>query len=121
MRISDWSSDVCSSDLGAFKASSTAIDHLMDKEWSEEDRARFVEVTARQPGIKGIHDFRTRRAGAHEFAQFHMEVARDLTVAAAHDIVAHVEKALQREFHKVGGLIHVAPDVTVDKEKQPED
>src|SRR3546814_15246980 len=43
---------------GAFKASSTAIDHLMDKEWSEEDRARFVEVAARQPGIKGIHDFR---------------------------------------------------------------
>src|SRR3546814_15822681 len=32
----------------------TAIDHLMDKDWSEEDRARFVEVAARQPGIKEI-------------------------------------------------------------------
>src|SRR3546814_18273085 len=86
----------------------------MDKEWSEEDRARFVEVAARQPGIKGIHDFRTRRAGAHEFAQFHMEVARDLTVAAAHDIVENVEKALKRAFPKVEVLIHVDTEGHVD-------
>nr|WP_286207700.1 cation diffusion facilitator family transporter [Hephaestia sp. MAHUQ-44] len=99
---------------GAFKASSTAIDHLMDKEWSEEERARFVEVAARQPGIKGIHDFRTRRSGAHEFAQFHMEVARDLTVAAAHDIVEDVEKSLKRAFPKVEVLIHLDPEGHVD-------
>src|SRR3546814_17250704 len=85
----------------------------MDKEWSEEDRARFVEVAARQPGIKGIHDFRTRRAGAHEFAQFHMEVARDLTVAAAQDIVENVEKELKRECLKDEVLIPVHPEGTV--------
>ncbi|MEN2786453.1 cation diffusion facilitator family transporter [Sphingomonas qilianensis] len=99
---------------GAFQASSNAIDQLMDKEWPEEERANFIEVAARQPGIKGIHDFRTRRSGSHEFAQFHMEVARDLTVFAAHDIVEGVERALRKAYPKVEVLIHLDPEGHVD-------
>jgi len=99
---------------GAFQASSTAIDQLMDKEWSEDQRAEFLEVAARQPGLKGIHDFRTRRSGSHDFAQFHMEVARDLTVAQAHDIVEGVERSLRDQFPKVEVLIHLDPEGHVD-------
>ncbi|MEO5937894.1 MAG: cation diffusion facilitator family transporter, partial [Sphingomonas sp.] len=99
---------------GALKASNHAIDMLMDKEWPEKQRAAFIEVAARQPGIKGIHDFRTRRAGSHDFAQFHMEVARDITVAQAHDVVEGVESALRRVFPKVEVLIHLDPEGHVD-------
>ena len=99
---------------GAFQASSNAIDQLMDKEWSEAQRADFLEVAARQPGLRGIHDFRTRRAGTHDFAQFHMEVNRDLTVGQAHDIVESVEAALRRAFPKVEVLIHLDPEGHVD-------
>ncbi|MDF2605434.1 cation diffusion facilitator family transporter [Sphingomonas sp. ABOLG] len=99
---------------GAFKASSQAIDMLMDKEWPEDQRAAFIEVAARQPGIRGIHDFRTRRAGAHDFAQFHMEVDRTLTVAAAHDIVENVERRLRDVFPRVEVLIHLDPEGHVD-------
>ncbi len=99
---------------GAFRASSSAINQLMDKEWPEEQRARFIDVAARQPGIKGIHDFRTRHSGAHDFAQFHMEVARDITVAEAHDVVERVEGALRVAFPKVEVLIHLDPEGHVD-------
>ena len=99
---------------GAFQASSNAIDQLMDKEWPEDQRRAFLEVAARQPGLKGIHDFRTRRSGSHDFAQFHMEVARDLTVHAAHDIVEAVEKNLNAIFPKVEVLIHLDPEGHVD-------
>ncbi|MES2058961.1 MAG: cation diffusion facilitator family transporter [Pseudomonadota bacterium] len=99
---------------GAFRASSNAIDQLMDKEWPEVERARFIEVAARQPGIKGIHDFRTRRSGSHDFAQFHMEVGRDLTMIAAHDIVEGVERALRAAYPKVEVLIHLDPEGHVD-------
>ncbi len=99
---------------GAFQASSQAIDMLMDKEWSEDQRKAFVEVAARQPGIKGIHDFRTRRAGSHDFAQFHMEVARDLTVGQAHDVVERVERSLRDVFPRVEVLIHLDPEGHVD-------
>lgn len=100
--------------LGAFKASTRAIDMLMDKEWPEAQRAAFMEVAARQPGIRGIHDFRTRRAGSHDFAQFHMEVDPDLTVRDAHDIVEHVEIALRSHFPRVETLIHLDPEGHVD-------
>ena len=99
---------------GAFQASTHAIDMLMDKEWPEQQRDRFIAVAAQQEGLKGIHDFRTRRSGSHDFAQFHMEVARDLTVAQAHDVVERVEAALHRAFPKVEVLIHLDPEGHVD-------
>jgi ferrous-iron efflux pump FieF len=99
---------------GAFQASSNAIDQLMDKEWPDDQRAAFLDVAARQPGLRGIHDFRTRRSGSHDFAQFHMEVDRDLTVGAAHDLVEAVERNLKTAFPKVEVLIHLDPEGHVD-------
>lgn len=99
---------------GAFQASSQAIDMLMDKEWPEDQRLAFIEVAARQPGIRGIHDFRTRRSGSHDFAQFHMEVDGKLTIAAAHEIVERVERSLRDVFPRVETLIHLDPEGHVD-------
>ena len=100
--------------LGAFKASTHAVDMLMDKEWSEDQRAAFLDVAARQPGLKGIHDFRTRRAGTHDFAQFHMEVDRHITVGQAHELVEAMESNLKRIFPRVEVLIHLDPEGHVD-------
>ena len=99
---------------GAFQASRHAIDQLMDKEWSEDQRRAFLDVAARQPGLKGIHDFRTRRAGACDFAQFHMEVDGSMTVGAAHDMVEAMEATLRTAFPKVEVLIHLDPEGHVD-------
>lgn len=99
---------------GAFQASRHAIDQLMDKEWSEDQRRAFLDVAARQPGLKGIHDFRTRRSGSHDFAQFHMEVDRNLTVGAAHDLVEGMEATLRTAFPKVEVLIHLDPEGHID-------
>jgi ferrous-iron efflux pump FieF len=99
---------------GAFQASVEAIDHLMDKEWPEEERARFLEVAAHHPQLRGIHDFRTRRSGSHDFAQFHMYVARDMTVADAHDVMDEVEERIHAVFPKVEILIHLDPEGHVD-------
>ena len=67
-----------------------------------------------QPGLRGIHDFRTRRSGTHDFAQFHMEVDPRISVAAAHDLVEGVEANLKRAFPKVEVLIHLDPEGHVD-------
>ena len=99
---------------GAFQASSEAIDQLMDKEWPEEERKRFVEVAAAHPELRGMHDFRTRRAGSRSFAQFHMYVAPDMTVAQAHDVMDEVEAKLHATFPKAEILIHLDPDGHVD-------
>jgi ferrous-iron efflux pump FieF len=104
---------------GAFKASSMAIDQLMDREWPEEQRARFLAAAALHPELRGIHDFRTRRSGSRDFAQFHMYVAPSMTVAEAHDVMDAVEAQIAREFPGVEVLIHLDPEGHVDHPDNP--
>jgi len=100
--------------FGAFRASSNAIDQLMDKEWPEEERKRFIEAAAQHPELRGIHDFRTRRSGSHDFAQFHIYVAPEMTVAEAHVVMDAVEAKIRKQFPKVEVLIHLDPEGHVD-------
>jgi ferrous-iron efflux pump FieF len=100
--------------FGAFKASAQAIDQLMDKEWPEAERQAYIAVAVASPEVRGIHDFRTRRSGNRDFAQFHMNVDRDLTIVEAHDVVEEVEMALHRAFPKVEVLIHLDPEGHTD-------
>jgi len=103
----------------AFKASSLAIDQLMDREWPEEKRQRFLALAARHPELRGIHDFRTRRSGARDFAQFHMYVHPQMSVADAHDVMDEVEAEIAREFPDVEVLIHLDPEGHVDHPGDP--
>ncbi len=100
---------------GAWSAASHAFDELMDKEWPDEKRLRFVEVAMTHPELKGIHDLRTRTSGAHDFVQFHVWVDPDMTVAAAHDVMDEVEEKLMKEFPGTEILIHPDPEGHRDK------
>ncbi len=100
---------------GAWRASTEAIDHLMDREWSEEKRLRFVEVAARHPELQHLHDLRTRTSGDRDFAQFHVDLDPHMTVAEAHDIVERVEADLCAEFPDLELLIHIDPEGHVDE------
>ena len=100
---------------GAWRASSSAIDQLMDREWPEEKRRRFVEIASRHPELKGIHDLRTRSSGTRDFVQFHVWVAPDMTIAEAHKVMDEVEARLEKEFPGVEILIHTDPEGQVDQ------
>jgi ferrous-iron efflux pump FieF len=100
---------------GAWRASSRAVDQLMDREWPEEKRRRFVEVAARHPALKGLHDLRTRTSGAHDFVQFHVWVDAAMSVAEAHRVMDEVEHKLQAEFPGAEILIHIDPEGQVDQ------
>jgi ferrous-iron efflux pump FieF len=99
----------------AWKASSRAIDQLMDREWPEDRRQHFIEVAARHPELRGIHDLRTRSSGAHEFVQFHVWVDPGMTVAEAHRVMDEVEQKLAADFPGVEILIHLDPEGQVDR------
>lgn len=101
---------------GAWSASSHALDQLMDKEWPEELRKRFLAAAKEYPELAGLHDFRTRSSGTHYFAQFHVWVPADWTVREAHDRLDHAEQALRERFPDTEILIHVDPEGQVDRE-----
>ena len=100
---------------GAWRAGSEAVDHLMDREWPEEKRSRFVEVAARHPELARLHDLRTRTSGGIDFVQFHVDLPGDYTVEKAHDIIDRVEQELGLEFPEAELLIHIDPAGHVDE------
>lgn len=104
---------------GAWRASSRAIDQLMDREWPEEKRRRFLEVAAHHPELKGIHDLRTRTSGSRNFVQFHIWVDPRMTVVEAHDVMDEIEQKLAGEFPGTEILIHLDPEGHVDHPGNP--
>jgi ferrous-iron efflux pump FieF len=100
---------------GAWRASSEAIDHLMDKEWPEEKRLRFVEAAATHPELSRLHDLRTRTSGDRDFVQFHVDLPARMSVGEAHEVIERVEEHLRREFPGIELLIHIDPEGHVDE------
>jgi ferrous-iron efflux pump FieF len=101
---------------GAWRASSHALDQLMDREWPDELRARFLSAAKEYPELAGLHDFRTRSSGTHYFAQFHVWVPPEWTVQEAHDRLDRVEEQLQQRFPDTEILIHIDPEGQTDRE-----
>ena len=102
--------------FGAFRASSHAVNQLMDREWPEEERARFLAAAAEYPELAGLHDLRTRTSGTHQFAQFHVWVPAAWTVREAHDCMDRIEEQLQLRFPGTEILIHLDPEGHTDRE-----
>ncbi|MBA2635119.1 MAG: cation diffusion facilitator family transporter [Sphingomonas sp.] len=100
----------------AWMASSQALDQLMDREWPDEARQRFLAAAAEYPELAGLHDLRTRSSGTHQFVQFHVWVPEDWTVREAHDRIDRAEEALQRRFPDTEILIHLDPEGHTDRE-----
>ena len=101
---------------GAWRAASHSVDQLMDKEWPEAKRRRFLAAAAEYPELSGLHDCRTRSSGAYDFVQFHVWVPGVWTVAEAHDRMDHAEEALQKRFPGTEILIHLDPEGHTDRE-----
>jgi ferrous-iron efflux pump FieF len=101
---------------GAWKASSHAFDQLMDREWPDDLRERFLAAAKEYPELAGLHDLRTRSSGTHYFAQFHVWVPAEWTVQEAHDRLDAVEEELQQRFPGTEILIHVDPEGQTDRE-----
>lgn len=100
---------------GAWGASQAAIEQLMDREWPEEKREKFLEVVRLHPELKGIHDLRTRTSGNRDFVQFHVWVDGRMTVTEAHRVMDEIEAQLEREFPGLEVLIHPDPEGLVDE------
>ena len=100
---------------GAYRASHAAIEQLMDHEWADDKKARFLEVVARHPELKGLHDLRTRTSGNHDFVQFHVWVDPAMTVLQAHRVMDDIEDKLLAEFPGIEILIHPDPEGLVNE------
>jgi ferrous-iron efflux pump FieF len=100
---------------GAWRAATGALDQLLDREWPQDKRARFVDIVARHPELRSLHDVRTRSSGTHDFVQCHVALDGMMSVAVAHDIIERIEQDLRAEWPGLEVFIHIDPVGVIDQ------
>jgi ferrous-iron efflux pump FieF len=86
-----------------------ALHVLLDRELPDEDRLRIDEIARAHPEVLGLHDMRTRSAGATKFVQFHLELDPKLSLSEAHTICDTVEREVHQIYPDAEVLIHADP------------
>ena len=99
----------------ARKIGLTALDALMDRELSENDRQRIETIVEAHVQVKGVHDLRTRMAGTQPFIQLHLELPGDMNLNDAHIISDQVEAKVLEEFPGAEVIIHQDPEGIKEK------
>ncbi len=94
----------------AYLIAKEALTQLLDRELTEEDRQLIASTALLCPGVKDIHDLRTRYAGDRSFVEFHLEVEGTLSVNEGHEIGDRVERAVTRALPgAVEVTVHLEP------------
>lgn len=86
-----------------------AVQSLLDQALPEEERAQILERVRSTPGVRGVHQLRTRRAGHTRFIQLHLELDDNLPLVDAHRIADGVEHDLMALFPGADVIIHQDP------------
>jgi ferrous-iron efflux pump FieF len=87
----------------------SAVDVLLDRELGTATRRQISAIAAAHPAVLGVHDIRTRSAGATQFVQLHLELDPGLSLKQAHDILTEVEVSVLKSFPQAEVLIHADP------------
>jgi ferrous-iron efflux pump FieF len=102
----------------ALQIAREAVDLLMDRELSEDDRNKIKSVAIGVPGVLGVHELRTRRSGHIAVIQLHVELADDQPLRRAHAITDQVEAGLRAEFPGADITIHQDPAGLVENQRR---
>jgi cation diffusion facilitator family transporter len=94
---------------GSFGVAREAADHLLDRELSDEARARISALAEADARMGRVHDLRTRTSGPYVHIQFHADLAPTLSLEEAHRIVVAAEDRIRAEFPTADIIIHPDP------------
>ncbi|WP_411032961.1 cation diffusion facilitator family transporter [Shinella sp. BYT-45] len=94
-----------------WKVIAHSVDGLMDHAVEpEEAEAIKTAIAVNGAGSLGVHDLKTRRAGAATFVDFHLVVPAAMPVGAAHEICDRLEDAIRTVQPGAQIAIHVEPE-----------
>lgn len=86
-----------------------ALHDLMDRAVDEEEAAAIRRTLEEAPGVKGVHDLRTRKMGDMIVVDAHMEVDAQLSVEAGHDIAVEARRRVMQRHRVLNVMTHVDP------------
>ncbi len=92
--------------VGVFREASG---QLMDHELPDEVRAKIVELMTEDRRLTDVHQLRTRASGPFVHMQMHVDLDPELTLEAAHQVIAAAEKRVLHAFPSADIIIHADP------------
>lgn len=92
----------------------SALHDLTDRAATEEQVAGIAADILATPGILGMHELKTRKAGDMILADVHLEIDGSLTVAEGHDIARQAKLNVMARHPVLYLMTHVDP-VTVER------
>ena len=98
----------------ASRISKNSINVLMDRELSQEIRNHIGDLAKNHEGVLGFHDLRTRHCGMHYHITMDVELDKNLTLEAAHEIVRKLDEKIMGHYPKAEVMIHMDPEGDTD-------
>jgi ferrous-iron efflux pump FieF len=95
--------------IGAWGIGRTSMDVLMDRELPEAERQRILEIVRDHPGVRDIHDMRTRSAGLTKFIQLHVVFQPNMSLGRAHVMGDSIEADILDAFPQAEVILHIDP------------
>jgi cation diffusion facilitator family transporter len=87
-----------------------AVGVLSDRALEPAELRRIEAVVSSfRPEIAGMHDLQTRRSGGRVFISLHLEIPRDTSFVAAHDLTVRVLRAVEAELPHSQVFVHGDP------------
>lgn len=86
---------------------STAI--LMDKELPPDVGEEMATLVLAIPGVKGVHDLRTRVSGNQWFVQLHLELPGLLPLDEAHGLCVKASEVIRQRYPQADVMVHADP------------
>ncbi len=86
-----------------------ALHDLMDRAASAETYQHIFDVIANTPGVRGVHDLRTRKMGDLIVVDVHIEVDGNATVREGHDIGLEAANRVKVELPVLTVMTHIDP------------
>ena len=102
--------------FGAGQIMVQSVQQLMDHELSDKEKNKINAIVLANKKAIGIHELRTRQAGAQRFVQFHLELSDDLSLLEAHSIGDEIETKICQVLAPCEVFIHHDPSSVVQKE-----
>jgi cation diffusion facilitator family transporter len=86
-----------------------ALHDLMDRSVDEAEVAKIQETIGSTPGVRGVHDLRSRKMGDMIIVDAHLQIDAGKTVAEGHDIAVEARRRVMQRHRVLNLMTHVDP------------
>ena len=95
--------------LMGYRFTREALNDLMDRSVDADTEQDIKNTILAVPGVDGLHDLKTRKAGDLILVDAHLEINAWISVKEGHDIAVAVKKQVMKDHQVLDIMLHVDP------------